>query len=105
MTRDQLAREVSKEIGISIEAARRALDAALEKMSQALIKGDRIELRNFGIFTTQDWTSRQVVDPIRGQTTIVPARRAVRFKMGLGLRQRLNAPKPAKKGKPSKKRT
>ncbi len=52
-------------------------------------KGERIEIRGFGIFQIQERTSRKTRNPRSGEEVVVGPKRTVRFKMGKELRERV----------------
>lgn len=69
-----------------------------EEISEALAKGDRVELRGFGAFSVKMREARTARNPRTGEMVEVPEKRAPAFKAGKELRERLNADyEPAKK--------
>ncbi len=63
----------------------------VEKMSEALARGERIELRGFGSFIVKERAPRVGRNPHTGEAVQVPARRHPYFKSGKELRRRINA--------------
>lgn len=64
--------------------------AIFSRIAEALAFGDRVELRDFGTFSTkelQGWAGR---NPKTGQAVIVAAKRNIHFKPGKAMRARLN---------------
>ncbi len=55
-------------------------------------KGNRLEFRNFGVFQTRTQAARTAQNPKTLQKIQVSAKRVVRFKMGLVMKQKINAP-------------
>lgn len=68
----------------------------LEQMSASLERGESIQLRGFGTFSVRTHRARPARNPRTGEKVAVPARRAVRFKAGLVMRQRVMDAKPRK---------
>lgn len=66
------------------------VDTMIEEMSEALVRGDRIELRGFGAFSTKDRAARKGRNPRTGETVAVDSKRIPAFKAGKLLRERLN---------------
>lgn len=66
------------------------VDAILERIVDALVDGDRVELRDFGTFATKETRARTGRNPRSGQTVDVAAKRSVQFKPGKAMRARLN---------------
>jgi integration host factor subunit beta len=62
----------------------------LESMTQALIKGHRIEIRGFGTFSVNSRPPRVGRNPKSGEEVAVPAKRVPHFKPGKDLRLRVN---------------
>ena len=62
-----------------------------EKMSEALARGERIELRGFGSFTVKEYAPRVGRNPRTGETVHVAAKLRPHFKSGKELRRRINA--------------
>ena len=60
-------------------------------MSEALRKGERIELRGFGTFSVREQAARQARNPRTGAIISVVAKRALFFKVGKELSQRINS--------------
>ena len=55
----------------------------------ALVRGEKIELRNFGVFKIKQRKSRTGRNPRTGQVVPVPPRKAVVFKPGLEMKNKL----------------
>ena len=62
-----------------------------EEIAEALARGDRVELRGFGAFSTKHRKARQGRNPRTGAPVDVPEKFVPFFKAGKGLRERLNA--------------
>ena len=62
-----------------------------ENISEALARGERVELRGFGSFTVKEYAPRVGRNPRTGETVQVPAKRRPNFRSGIELRRRLNA--------------
>ncbi len=89
MTRRDLAGEVAKNIGLSQVLVREVLDGILDAICNSLAKGERIELRNFGVFRTRAMRERVVKNPKTKDKIRIPATTVVRFKPGKELKQRV----------------
>ena len=64
--------------------------AILDRMTEALADGDRVELRDFGTFVTREREARTGRNPRSGERVAVEAKRTVHFKPGKAMRARLN---------------
>ena len=68
----------------------RIVATIFEQMSAALEKGDRVELRGFGAFSTKRRSARTGRNPRTGAAVDVPEKDVPYFKPGKALRKRLN---------------
>lgn len=57
---------------------------------EALTRGDRVELRGFGAFSVRHRSKRTGRNPRTGESVEVVAKSVPFFKMGKGMRERLN---------------
>ena len=70
-------------------AAEEAVNLILASMSQALVNGQRIEIRGFGSFSVGKMPGRAAHNPKTGERAVTPPKNKVSFKPGLELRQRI----------------
>jgi len=68
--------------------------AILGRIEDALANGDRVEIRGFGAFSTKDLRARQGRNPRTGDSVVVAEKKAVHFKPGKEIRQRLMTEAP-----------
>jgi integration host factor subunit beta len=66
------------------------VDAILEEITSALAKGDRVELRGFGAFSTKQRAARTGRNPRTGDRVPVIEKAVPFFKTGKEMRVRLN---------------
>jgi integration host factor subunit beta len=66
------------------------VDAILNAITEALRRGDRIELRGFGAFSAKVRGARQGRNPRTGAVVSVAPKAIVAFKTGKEMHQRLN---------------
>ncbi len=69
----------------------RIVATVFEEISEALARGDRVELRGFGAFSVKRRSARVGRNPRTGETVHVAAKSLPYFKTGKQLRERLNA--------------
>ena len=62
----------------------------LNEMKQALKRGDRVELRGFGIFSTNIQKARISRNPKTGEKVDTPQKKTIHFKMAKELFKKLN---------------
>ncbi|MGM0559603.1 MAG: integration host factor subunit beta [Pseudomonadota bacterium] len=68
----------------------RIVSTIFEEIAEALSRGDRVELRGFGAFSTKQRDSRVGRNPRTGEAVQVEAKSVPYFKTGKQLRERLN---------------
>jgi len=62
----------------------------LDEIAAELVKGNRLEFRDFGVFETRTSAARVAQNPKTLEPVHVPAKRTVKFKIGRIMRQKLN---------------
>lgn len=72
---------------LSVADAEMAVKTLQEALTQALIAGQRIEIRGFGSFALHERRARRARNPRTGEWVDVPPKRAVHFKPGKALRE------------------
>lgn len=66
------------------------VNTVFDTITEALENGDRVELRGFGAFSLRERTARVGRNPRTGESVHVDAKTIPFFKMGKGMRERLN---------------
>ena len=66
------------------------VDAILGRITEALLAGDRVEIRGFGSFSMTRRDARGGRNPRTGAAVAVPTKAALVFKAGKEMRDRLN---------------
>jgi integration host factor subunit beta len=69
------------------------VDAVLDEITTALARGDRVELRGFGAFSTKSRPARMGRNPRTGAQVRVNEKIVPYFKTGKEMRERLNRPR------------
>lgn len=67
---------------VSRSKAEQAVETVFEAMKNALGRGDRIELRRFGVFSVKPRKTGIGRNPRTGEEVSIPPGKAVRFKPG-----------------------
>jgi len=86
MIKSDLVEKVMAETGLSKPEAQKAVNALFEGMKEALLAGERIELRGFGVFQVKDRKRGIGRNPKTGVEVEIPPGKTVRFKPGKALR-------------------
>ena len=66
------------------------VDTFFDEIADALAQGDRVELRDLFTLSIRHRKPRRARNPRTGETVHVPAKKAVHFKIGKELHERLN---------------
>ena len=91
MTRSELIQKLAeKNPHLYLRDVETIVDTPFEEVTEALIRGDRVELRGFGTFSVKERNARTGRNPRTGESVTVDAKRLPFFKTGKGLRERLN---------------
>jgi integration host factor subunit beta len=90
MMKANLIKEIARVVEMPQREAQIVLEVILGGMVRALRKGERVELRGFGIFGTHVRAWRIARNPRTGAQVNVPARRVPHFKAGKELLALLN---------------
>ena len=69
---------------------KRFVNIILNDIKQALKRGDRVELRGFGIFSTNTQKARLSRNPKTGEKINTPQKKAIHFKMAKELFKKIN---------------
>ena len=92
MTRSQLIQRLAAQNpDLTDREVELLVNAIFETIAAGLARGERVELRGFGIFTVKEYAPRVGRNPRTGETVQIPAKRRPNFKSGKELRRRINA--------------
>lgn len=85
MNKTELVNAVAAKAGISKADAKRAIDATIDVMGDALAADDKVALIGFGTLSVVKKEARQGINPQTKQPITIEARKAVKFKPGAEL--------------------
>ena len=86
MNKTELIAEVSKKTGMSKKDAERAVNAAVDAITEALVSGDKVQLVGFGSFETKQREARMGRNPKTKEPIEIPASKVPVFKAGKALK-------------------
>ena len=89
MTKKDIALKVADKTGIKQIIVKQVLQGIFECVIESLIRNEKIELRNFGVFKVKTRRPRICRNPRTGQTVPVPSRKVVIFRPGLEMKQKI----------------
>jgi nucleoid DNA-binding protein len=97
LTKRDLVTRISNESGLVQQQVLDVVQKTLDYIAEALSKGDKVELRNFGVFEVKTRKARVGRNPNSPETDVpIPERCVVKFKPGKEMRAEVVkiAPKP-----------
>ena len=94
MTKSELIEELSYQNGmLSKKESELVVNTLLDSIRDALVVGDRVEIRGFGSFTVRTREAREARNPKSGEVVTIPVKKTAFFKTGKQLRERVDADK------------
>jgi DNA-binding protein HU-beta len=84
--KQDIVNRVSRELGIAKVKAEMAVESVFDSLKAAMQRGDRIELRGFGVFLVKPRKSGIGRNPRTGDEVPIPPGKTVRFKPGKEIR-------------------
>lgn len=85
MNKTDLMNEIAAKAGLTKADAKKALDACLESIEQALANEDKVQLIGFGTFQVVHYEARIGMNPRTKEKMQIPARNMVKFKPAANL--------------------
>jgi DNA-binding protein HU-beta len=95
MNKNELIEQVAGKTGLTKSAATEAVEAILDVISTTLIGGEDVRLTGFGTFRISERKASEGRNPRTGETIKIEAARAIKFRQGSELKDRVNSKKQA----------
>ncbi len=89
MTKKDIVLKIADETGLKQADVKLVVQKTFDIIIEALAMGDKIELRNFGVFKIKERRPRVGRNPRTGEAVPVPPRRVVVFKPGLEMKSKI----------------
>lgn len=101
MNKSELIEALAEKVDLPVRETASVTKIIIDTMSEALVKGDSIEIRGFGSFTVKKYGAYTGRNPKSGEQIKVAPKKLPFFKVGKDLRERVDAAmhKEKKKGK------
>lgn len=90
MNKTELVGAVADKAGISVASAEKAVKAFTGVVSDALSKGDKVQIIGFGTFEVSKKAERVGINPKTKEKITIPACKSVKFKAGKTLKDAVN---------------
>ncbi|SHJ78051.1 HU family DNA-binding protein [Desulfofundulus thermosubterraneus] len=87
LSKADLVKVVADKTGLSRKGAERAVAAFMDAVREAVTRGETVRIPGFGTFAVRERAARQGRDIKTGEPITVPARKAVVFRAGEGLKR------------------
>lgn len=92
MNKSQLVASMAEKSGLTKKDAEKALNAFIQSVEEALVKGEKVQLVGFGTFEVRERKERLGRNPRNPEEVIkIPATKAPVFKAGKGLKEIVNS--------------
>ena len=92
LTKNDIVRTLAEKYELEIASTRRVVQGTLDMVLEALLKGDKVELRNFGVFEVITRAGRIARNPKSRQEVFIPERQVVKFKPGKVMEDKITTP-------------
>lgn len=89
MNRVELVKEMAKKTDLSQVDCKKALEAFIETVSEAMPKNEKVVLVGFGTFSVMERSARNGRNPQTGKLVLIPAKKVVKFKAGIELLKKI----------------
>ncbi len=91
MNKTEFIAAVAEQAGLSKKDAEKAVKAYNEVVAAELAKGGKVQLVGFGTFEVSERPEREGRNPKSGETMMIAASKAPKFKAGKALKDQVNA--------------
>ena len=89
LTRAEIADALNRKLGLSRAESLGLVESILDKMSDALERGENVKISGFGTFLLRDKTERIGRNPKTGVEVPIPPRRVLTFRASQLLKERI----------------
>ena len=90
MNKSELIKNLADQSNVSLDEATRVVNTFVDCMKEALLAGDRVEIRGFGSFKVKEYGSYAGRNPRTGDRVEVSPKRLPFFRAGKELKEYLN---------------
>lgn len=94
MTKRELVIEVAEKLGYTQNEVSDVVQATLDSVTDALAEGNRLEIRNFGVFELKVRDARIGRNPRTGDAVPIQKKRVAVFKPGKALKELVETTEP-----------
>ena len=85
MNKTELVEKIAAAAGLSKVDSKKALEATIAAIKDALVAGDKVALVGFGTFSVSERPAREGINPATKQKISIAAKKVAKFKAGAEL--------------------
>ena len=89
MTKKDIVLKIAEETELKQIDVKEVVQRTLDTITEALSRGETVELRNFGVFKVRERKPRIGRNPKTGQAVPIPEKKVVAFKSGMIMKKRV----------------
>ena len=89
MTKKDIVLKISDDTNIKQIDVKKVVQKTFDNIIDSLVRGEKVELRNFGVFKVKERRSRTGRNPRTGEVVPVPSRKVAVFKPGLEMKNKI----------------
>lgn len=89
MTKKDIVLRITDMTGIKQVDVKKVVQKTFDVIVDSLVRSEKVELRNFGVFKIKERRARLGRNPRTGESVPVPPRKIVVFKPGLEMKQKI----------------
>ena len=93
MTKADLINAIAEKADFSKKDSEKALNAVIGSISDALVKGDKVQIVGFGTFEVRERAAKEATNPRTEEKIKVPAKKAPALKAGKAHKDAVDAAK------------
>ena len=90
MTKKEIITNVAERSGYTKKDVEAMLNAFTGTVMDALVAGEKVQMVGFGTFETVERAAREGRNPQTGESIVIPARKAPKFKAGKTFKEIVN---------------
>ena len=90
MNKTELVDKIAAGANLSKADAKKALDATVAAVKEALVAGDKVQLVGFGTFSVNERPAREGINPATKEKIAIAAKKVAKFKAGAELTEAVN---------------
>ena len=90
MNKTELVEKIAAGAGLSKVDSKKALEATIAAIKDALVAGDKVALVGFGTFSVSERPAREGINPATKEKISIAAKKVAKFKAGAELADAVN---------------